>query len=187
MFERFTKNARTAVTTAQDEARHLGAERVRDHHVLLGVLTTPSLGQRVLTGAGADVDAVREHVRRAGAPGQDAEALRSLGIDLDEVRRRAEEAFGPGALDRAPRRRGLLGRGLPSSHLPFDRSGKKLLEDSLRAALSLRHNYIGTEHVLLAVLGRPEGGAARALRAVGVTLDRDTATGLVLEELRRSA
>nr|WP_281373111.1 Clp protease N-terminal domain-containing protein [Kineococcus aurantiacus] len=113
--------------------------------------------------------------------------MRSLGIDLEEVRRRAEESFGPGALERGPRRRRLFGRGAPSTHVPFDRSGKKVLEDSLRAALSLRHKTIGTEHLLLAILGRPEGAAAGVLRAAGVDLDRETATERVLREVRRSA
>ncbi|WP_432512737.1 Clp protease N-terminal domain-containing protein [Kineococcus sp. SYSU DK001] len=186
MFERFTRNARTAVITAQEEARQLRHHRIGEEHVLLGCLATPSVAERILTGAGADLTTVREVVRRDGPPDDDAEALRSLGIDLEEVRRRAEASFGPGALDRAPRRRRLFGRGLPG-HVPFDRSGKKVLEDSLRVALSLRHNYIGTEHVLLAMLGHTEGRAVRVLREAGVTLDRATATDLVLAELRKSA
>lgn len=187
MFERFTKNARVAVTTAQDEARTMQHDSIRDDHVLLAALETPSVAQRILVGAGADLEVVRDLVGRAGSPEQDAEALRALGIDLDEVRRRAEDTFGPGALDRAPRRRRLFGRGLPASHIPFDRSGKKLLEHSLEVALSLHHNYIGTEHLLLSVLGRPDSGAAQILRAAGVALDRDTATRLVLDEIRTSA
>ncbi|WP_432541555.1 Clp protease N-terminal domain-containing protein [Kineococcus sp. SYSU DK002] len=185
MFERFTRDARAAVVAAQEEARQLGHDRIGEEHVLLGCLATPSVAQRILTGAGADLTTVREVVHRGTAP-DDAEALRSLGIDLEEVRRRAEETFGPGALDRAPRRRRLFGRGLPG-HIPFDRSGKKVLEDALRVALSLRHDYIGTEHVLLAALGHTEGRGVRALREAGVTLDRATATDLVLAELRKSA
>lgn len=186
MFERFTHDARTAVITAQEEARRLRHDRIGEEHVLLGCLATPSIAERVLTGAGADLAAVREAVRRGGSPDDDAEALRSLGIDLEEVRRRAEASFGPGALDRVPRRRRLLGRGLPG-HIPFDRSGKKVLEDSLRVALSLRHTYIGTEHVLLATLGHAEGRGVRALREAGVVLDPAVATDLVLAELRKSA
>ncbi|WP_432563780.1 Clp protease N-terminal domain-containing protein [Kineococcus sp. SYSU DK003] len=186
MFERFTKNARVAVIAAQDEARQLQHDRIGDVHVLLGVLDTPSVAQRILSRSGADATAVRDLVRWHGTPHEDAEALRSLGIDLDEVRRRAEEVFGPGALERVPRRRRPFGRGAPS-HIPFERSAKKVLEDSLKAALSLRHNYIGTEHMLLAILGRPDGNAARVLREAGVTLDRDTAVDLVLAEVRKSA
>jgi ATP-dependent Clp protease ATP-binding subunit ClpA len=186
VFERFTKAARVAVVTAQDEARTLAHDHIGAEHVLLGLLGTPSVAERLLTRSGADLATVRELVARQAGP-DDAEVLKSLGIDLDEVRRKAEESFGPGALDRAPRRRRLFGRNLPASHIPFHRSGKKVLEDSLKIALSLRHNYIGTEHMLLAILDRPEGVAAATLRAAGVTLDRETATQLVLTEIRRSA
>ena len=85
MFERFTKNARTAVIGAQDEARQFHHDSIRDDHLLLSLLGNPSIAQRILTGAGADLETVRDLVRRAGAPEQDADALRSLGIDLDEV------------------------------------------------------------------------------------------------------
>ncbi|PRY09770.1 Clp protease N-terminal domain-containing protein [Kineococcus rhizosphaerae] len=185
MFERFTKPARAAVVRAQEEARALQHHRIGAEHVLLGVLATPSVAQRVV--GPVDLDTLRDLVRRHAAGERDAEALRSLGIDLDEVRRRAEESFGPGALDTGRPRRRLFGRGAPSTHVPFDRSGKKVLEDALRAALSLRHNYVGTEHILLAVLGRPEGTAATVLREAGVTLDRESATEQVLAEIRRSA
>ena len=104
---------------------------------------------------------------RATAPAaagsvEDADALAALGIDLDEVRRRVEEAFGPGALDRAraPKRRFLGG------HIPFAKEAKKALELSLREALALRHNYIGTEHMLLGLL-HGEGAAHDVLVARG--------------------
>ncbi|GLY18089.1 hypothetical protein Kisp01_51030 [Kineosporia sp. NBRC 101677] len=186
MFERFTQAARASVIAAQDEARTLEHGHVGAEHVLLGILATPSVGERILTRSGADLTVLRDFVAQKNAPG-DAEALKSLGIDLDEVRRRAEALFGAGALDRKPRRRRLFGLSLPSSHIPFQRSGKRVLEDSLKIALSLRHNYIGTEHILLAILGRPESTAVAVLRAAGVALDQETATELVLTEIRRSA
>jgi len=186
VFERFTKAARASVIAAQDEARTLKHDHIGAEHVLLGIIQTPSVAERILRQNGADLTTLRDLVVREHTP-DDAEALKSLGIDLDEVRRRAEESFGPGALDRIPRRRGLFGRNLASTHIPFQRSGKKVLEDSLKVALSLRHNYIGTEHILLAILGRPDDLAAVTLRAAGVSLDKVAATGLVLDEIRRSA
>jgi ATP-dependent Clp protease ATP-binding subunit ClpA len=186
VFERFTRAARDTVIAAQTHGRELGHRRVGSPHLALALVTTPGVAQRVLTASGADVDAIRDVLRRSEGPEADAESLHALGIDVEEVRRRAEESFGPGALDPRPRRRGLFGR-LAVDHLPFDPSGKEALEDSLRAALSLRHNYIDTEHMVLAILGRPQGPGARVLREAGVDLDRETALDLVLAELRRSA
>jgi ATP-dependent Clp protease ATP-binding subunit ClpA len=186
VFERFTRAARASVIAAQEEARELRHDHVGAEHVLLGILSTPSVAERILVRSGADPALVRDLVARQNGP-DDAEALRSLGIDLEQVRRRVEESFGPGALERHPRHRRLFGRNLQTSHIPFHRSGKKVLEDSVRIAVSLRHNYIGTEHLLLAILSRPEGIAATTLRAAGVTLDQETATELVLTEIRRSA
>jgi ATP-dependent Clp protease ATP-binding subunit ClpA len=186
VFERFTEPARASVVAAQAHSRDLGHGRVGSQHLVLALLTTPGVAQRVLTASGADPEAVRDVLRRTEGPAADAESLRAFGIDLDEVRRRVEESFGPGALDRPARRRGLLGR-FSSDHVPFDRSGKEALEDALRVAVSLRHNYIGTEHLLVGILGRPEGPGAQALRAAGVDLDRERALDLVLAELRRSA
>jgi ATP-dependent Clp protease ATP-binding subunit ClpC len=78
-----------------------------------------------------------------------AEVLASLGVGLDEARRRVVEVVGAG--DRAP-----------TGQIPFTPSTKKVLELSLRKALGLGHNYIGTEHILLG-LAREEGTATRIL------------------------
>ncbi|WP_432492243.1 Clp protease N-terminal domain-containing protein [Kineococcus auxinigenes] len=191
MFERFTPRARDAVVGAQQVARDLGHREIGDDHLLLALLEGEGVAARVLRDAGADPARLREHVAHHRGPDEDAAALRSLGIDLDAVRSRAEETFGPGALDRPTRRRrGLLGRltgsGPSSGHVPFTRPAKKALEESLKAALSLRHNYIGTEHLLLGLL-RQDGSAARALAATGVDLDAERARDAVVEALRRSA
>lgn len=186
MFERFTEAARESVVAARSVSRELGHRRIGSQHLLLSLLTTPSVAQRVLVGAGADLETLSTLVRDSEGPTADANALRGIGIDVDEVRRLAEESFGPGALEREPRRRGWFGRFSPD-HLPFDSTGRQTLSDALQVAQSLRHDYLGTEHLLLAIVGRPDGPAARALRASGVDLDRETATDLVLTELRRSA
>jgi ATP-dependent Clp protease ATP-binding subunit ClpA len=88
-----------------------------------------------------------------------AQALASLEIDLAAVR---------GAVERlAPR-----GESSPSGHIPFTPRAKKVLELSLREALRMGHNYIGTEHILLGLVREREGVAAKALGEVGVDLDR---------------
>ncbi|QYC42983.1 ATP-dependent Clp protease ATP-binding subunit ClpC1 [Nonomuraea coxensis DSM 45129] len=58
----------------------------------------------------------------------------------------------------------------PSGHIPFTQRAKKVLELSLREALQLRHNYIGTEHILLGLIREGEGLAAEALVDAGADL-----------------
>jgi ATP-dependent Clp protease ATP-binding subunit ClpC len=55
-------------------------------------------------------------------------------------------------------------------HIPFTPRAKKVLELSLREALQMGHNYIGTEHILLGLLREGEGVAARVLNSLGITL-----------------
>jgi len=185
MFERFTKPARAAVISAQVEARRLGDDRIGDEHLLLGVLTQPgSVGESVLAELGVGLEAARGAVSALHAP--DPAALGALGIDLDEVRRRAEAAFGEGALERRwGTRRGLFRRRSP--HISFSRSAKTALEQSLRQALALRHNYIGTEHLVLALLSDGHGNAARAVRELGVRVDAEELRRSVLARIARAA
>ncbi len=189
MFERFTDSARRVVAAAQDEARALGHGYIGTEHVLLGLLRqNDSVGGRVLHGAGVDHDHVRAGVqsivgRGTAVPDDDA-ALRAIGIDLEAVRATVEEAFGPGALElvttprRRPRRRRRralrrrCGYGAPvrGGHIPFTPRSKKVLELALRESLSLRHRYIGTEHILLGLLREGGGLAAAILVQQGLSL-----------------
>jgi ATP-dependent Clp protease ATP-binding subunit ClpA len=88
-----------------------------------------------------------------------ARALESLGVSLEAVRQQVEE---------------IIGRGeqAPSGHIPFTPRAKKVLELSLREALQLGHNYIGTEHILLGLLREGEGLAAQVLVKLGADLNR---------------
>jgi len=70
----------------------------------------------------------------------------------------------------------------PTGHIPFTPRSKKVLELSLREAMQLGHNYIGTEHILLGLVREGEGVAAQVLVARGADLKRVRAT--VLEELK---
>jgi ATP-dependent Clp protease ATP-binding subunit ClpC len=83
-----------------------------------------------------------------------AKALESLGISLQAVRREVEEIIG-------------RGQRAPSGHIPFTPRAKKVLELSLREALQLGHNYIGTEHILLGLIREGEGVAAQVLVKLG--------------------
>jgi ATP-dependent Clp protease ATP-binding subunit ClpA len=143
----------------------------------------------VLNDLGVDEEAIRAEV--AVLSRSDSDALRAIGIDLDQVRRRAEEAFGPGALERpVDQRRGWFGRGRgrrQGGHLRFNKDARTLLERSLREALALKHNYIGTEHMLLAVVAAQRSAAAGVLRRLGVTASHDDVKARVLAEISRAA
>ncbi|MFH1736819.1 MAG: ATP-dependent Clp protease ATP-binding subunit [Actinomycetota bacterium] len=88
-----------------------------------------------------------------------ATALKSLDISLDDVRTQVDK---------------IIGRGEATSigHIPFTPRAKKVLELSLREALQLGHNYIGTEHILLGLIREGEGVAARVLLNLGADLER---------------
>jgi ATP-dependent Clp protease ATP-binding subunit ClpC len=96
-----------------------------------------------------------------------ARALQSLNIRLDAVRREVEEIVGQGG---SP----------PSEHIPFTPRAKKVLELSLREAIQLGHNYIGTEHILLGLLREGEGVACQVLVKLGASLPKVRARVLQL-------
>ena len=88
-----------------------------------------------------------------------AKALEALTISLEGVRAQVEEIIGQG-------------QQAPSGHIPFTPRAKKVLELSLREALQLGHNYIGTEHILLGLIREGEGVAAQVLVKLGADLNR---------------
>jgi len=88
-----------------------------------------------------------------------AKALESLGISLEAVRQQVEEIIGQG-------------QSAPTGHIPFTPRAKKVLERSLREALQLGHNYIGTEHILLGLIHEGEGVAAQVLQKLGADFNR---------------
>jgi ATP-dependent Clp protease ATP-binding subunit ClpC len=88
-----------------------------------------------------------------------AKALEQMGISLQAVRDQVTEIIGKG-------------QSAPSGHIPFTPRAKKVLELSLREALQLGHNYIGTEHILLGLIREGEGVAAQVLQKLGADLSR---------------
>src|SRR5690606_14343199 len=68
----------------------------------------------------------------------------------------------------------VIGQGqqAPRGHIPFTPRAKKVLELSLRKALQLGHNYIGTEHILLGLMREGAGDAAQGLVKLGPDLNR---------------
>jgi ATP-dependent Clp protease ATP-binding subunit ClpC len=100
-----------------------------------------------------------------------ARALESLGINLDAMRQAVEDVIGRGA------------QPLPETeHIPFTPRSKKVLELALREARQLSSYYIGTEHILLALIREGDGVAAHVLRDSGVDFNR--ARQQVIEMLR---
>jgi len=87
-----------------------------------------------------------------------AKALENLDISIEAVRGKVEETIGP------------VGSS-PTGSPPFTPRAKKVLEFSLREALQMGHNYIGTEHMLLGILREGEGAAAQILVELGAGLD----------------
>ena len=77
-------------------------------------------------------------------------SLNALGYTRDDVQAKVVTIVG-------------RGKASPGGHIPFTPRAKKVLELSLREALQLKHNYIGTEHILLGLLREGEGMAAQIL------------------------
>ncbi|MDO8885984.1 ATP-dependent Clp protease ATP-binding subunit [Candidatus Oleimmundimicrobium sp.] len=84
--------------------------------------------------------------------------LENLGLSLEDIQEQIEEETEMGATE-------------PIGHIPFTPRAKKALELSLREALRLGHNYIGTEHILLGLIKEKEGIAAKVLEESGVDFE----------------
>ncbi len=177
MFERFTGRAREVVQEAKTYAEGSSASEVRPEHLLMAILDKPEcLATRVLEGLGAPALEVRTELDRRrvrygdGLDEDDAEALATIGIDLDEVLHRIERNLGG-----LHRRAGRSG---------FSRSSRKALELALREAIALRHNYIGTEHLLLGLSRVDDRVVADTLGLWG--LDHVALRGAVAEAVRKA-
>ena len=203
MFERFTSGARNTVGQAQEHARRLGHRYIGCEHLLLAAAATGEPASAALREHGVTVQAVETQIVRLVGRGEaddlfsalDREALASIGIDLDAVRARLEAAFGPGALTRAgpgtcrknrpglrnnplallrhPRRGGCDQHATPGGHIPFTPRAKRCLEHSLREAQARHDNFIGAEHLTLAIVAMSQGAVPpilSALRAPPATL-----------------
>jgi ATP-dependent Clp protease ATP-binding subunit ClpC len=83
--------------------------------------------------------------------GDAARVLESLDLTLERVRGQVVRIVG-------------LGEEVNAGQIPFTPRGKKVLELSLREALNLGHEFIGTEHILLGLVRENDGVAARILR-----------------------
>ncbi len=82
------------------------------------------------------------------------EVLRGLGVELDATRAAVVEMIGRGPV-------------APVGHVAFTPRAKKVLELSLRESVALGHNYIGTEHILLALIREKDGVAWKVIEDRG--------------------
>ncbi len=94
--------------------------------------------------------------------------LKNLGIDLEDLARNIEKSISSSG--------GMMTIG---QMIPFTPRAKKVLEIAAQEARSMSHKYIGTEHLLLALMKDHESAAANALASIGVEYDR------VKEEIER--
>jgi ATP-dependent Clp protease ATP-binding subunit ClpA len=182
MLERFTKAAREVVERTQQIAIESRATQVRPEHLFAALLWDDHcLAMRVLNAQGGSSERLHAELdrRRAryvdGLDDADAAALASIGIDLEEVVRRMDDG------DAAPSRsRARFSR----VHIRFSRASKKVLELALREAVALRHNYIGTEHILLGLVREGDVIVRDTLVAAGV--DTTTLRDAVAEAVRKA-
>src|SRR5213593_4176211 len=86
-----------------------------------------------------------------------ARVLESLKVTVEDVREQIVLIVGEGDE-------------VGSGQIPFTPRAKKVLELSMREALSLGHNYIGTEHILLGIAREGEGVAAQVMVEFGAEL-----------------
>lgn len=151
MFNRLTDSSRGSVEAAFEEARMLGHDSLGDEDLLLGILHDgEGRGAEVLSSLGVTLEDAREE-----SEAMLSDALSSIGISLEEVRREAGEAFE---------------MSIPAARkVPFSPRAKYALVGARREMRRLGDNYLGTEHVMLGILGNDDGPAVRMLARLGIS------------------
>ena len=157
MFERFSREARKAVTAAVQEAEGRGDAYVGTEHLLIGVVASAAPGTNL---TGVSVDMLRD-----ACAAIDQAALTATGIEADL------------AMDPPSRRRG---------HLPFTGGAKQVLKDTLREAIEMGSRRLDPEHIMIALTLRPPRDAAiRLLEQAGLYPDAIRVD--LIQSMRRSA
>lgn len=146
-FSRFTDRCVNCVVAAEKVAIKARVGSVTPMHLLAGLFAEPeSLAIRAIADGGVEPVRVRAAVKLLPA-----------------------EAVAPDPADLADP--GPVPSGLPGGSLPFTPDSRKVFDLAVRAALGLGHNYIGTEHLLLALVADPDSEPARLLAHFGLTRD----------------
>jgi len=89
--------------------------------------------------------------------GVGAKALRSLGVTLKKARKEVETYIGRGT-------------GFVASEIPFTPRAKRVLEMAVQEGKDIGQNYVGTEHILLALIGEEDGVAIRTIEKLGIDI-----------------
>lgn len=151
MFIRFTDKSRGCVEAAFEEARLLGHDSLGDEDLLLGILRADEgIAAEALSSLGVTLEDAREE-----SEGMLSEALSSIGISLEEIRREAGEAFEIRIPD--------------DRKIPYSPRAKNALVRARKQVRRLGDDYLGTEHVLLGILGDEDGMTVRMLDRMGVS------------------
>ncbi len=151
MFARFTDRSRRSVKAAFEEDRMLGHDSLGDEDLLLGILSADEgMAAEALSSLGVTLEGAREESEEMLS-----DALSSIGISFEEVRREAGEAFDMSiSADRK---------------IPYSPRAKNVLVGARKEMRRLGDDYLGTEHVLLGILGNEDGTAVRMLGRLGVS------------------
>jgi ATP-dependent Clp protease ATP-binding subunit ClpC len=150
-FARLTDKSRGCVEAAFEEARILGHDALGDEDLLLGILRTDEgVGAEALSSLGVTLQGAREE-----SEAMLSDALGSIGISLEDIRREAGDAFDLG-----------LSR---DRKIPYSPRAKDALVRARKEMRRLGDDYLGTEHVLLGILGNEDGTAFRMLGRMGVS------------------
>ena len=195
MFERFTDKARTVVILARTKATERG-DQIRPVYMLHALTSADGVAARALAELGVDTALDRALAwtapRRCSRPARGRVAQRGRrGAGRDRHRPGRDQAQGRGEL-----RPGRAASGSPAAPkgrragpggCTLTRESKQSLGLAVKEARALRHDYIGTEHLLLGLLGaaerNPRGDFTPAtLRDLGI--DPARARQQVLDELR---
>jgi len=99
--------------------------------------------------------------------GMGAKCLKSLGVTLKAARKEVEKYIGRGT-------------GFVASEIPFTPRAKRVLEMAVQEGKDLGQNYVGTEHILLALIGEDDGVAIRTIENMGLDLSEIRSVILLL-------
>jgi len=151
MFVRFTNKSRTSVEAAFEEARMLGHDALGDEDLLLGILRADEgVAAEALYSLGVTLEDARDECEEMLS-----DALSSTGISLEDIRREAGEAFDMSLPD--------------DRKIPYSPRAKNALVRARKEMRRLGDNHLGTEHVLVGIVGNEDGTAVRLLGRLGVS------------------
>jgi ATP-dependent Clp protease ATP-binding subunit ClpC len=151
MLTRFKDGSRRSVEAAFEEARMLGHDALGDEDLLLGILRADEgIAAEALSSLGVTLEGAQEECE-----GMLSDALSSIGISLEEIRREAGEAFEMRIPD--------------DRKIPYAPRAKNALVEARKEMRRLGDGHLGTEHVLLGILGNENGTAVRMLGRMGVS------------------